>query len=182
VSRTSSDKAWAALPDAQWSALDPLQRRQHTLDAVKRLLLRESQVQPLLLVFEALHWIDSETRALLDELVESLPGARVLLLVNYRPEYRLLGHSHVLHADPTRPLAAGNRHVAQLLNQHIESRGEEVKQHALGQLSQRGLESITGAPIRQHGTRFVLWDQAQQTTPHRIVRERGSSGKENRNP
>jgi hypothetical protein len=82
VSRTSSDKAWAALPDAQWSALDPLQRRQHTLDGVKRLLLRESQVQPLLLVFEALHWIDSETQALLDELVESLPGDRVLLLVN----------------------------------------------------------------------------------------------------
>ena len=37
------------------------------------MLLRESQVQPLLLVFEDLHWIDSETQALLDSLVESLP-------------------------------------------------------------------------------------------------------------
>ena len=54
---------------------------------MKRLLLRESQVQPLLVVFEDLHWIDSETQALLDALVESLPAARVLLLVNYRPEY-----------------------------------------------------------------------------------------------
>ena len=53
----------------------------------KRLLLRESQVQPLLLVFEDLHWIDAETQALLDSLVESLPTARLLLLVNYRPEY-----------------------------------------------------------------------------------------------
>src|SRR4029450_10664407 len=43
--------------DAQWQALDPPQRRQRTLDAVRRLLLRESQVQPLLLVFEDLHWI-----------------------------------------------------------------------------------------------------------------------------
>ncbi len=68
--------------------LDPPQRRQRTLDAVKRLLLRESQVQPLLVVFEDLHWIDSETQALLDALVESLPAARVLLLVNYRPEYQ----------------------------------------------------------------------------------------------
>ena len=43
---------------------------------------------PLLLVFEDLHWIDAETQALLDSLVESLPTARLLLLVNYRPEYQ----------------------------------------------------------------------------------------------
>ncbi len=75
------------IDDATWDALDPPQRRQRTLDAVKRLLLRESQVQPLLVLFEDLHWIDSETQALLDGLIESLPTARVLLLVNYRPEY-----------------------------------------------------------------------------------------------
>ena len=61
--------------DAAWEMLDPEQRRQRTLDAVKRLLLRESQVQPLLLVFQDLHWIDSETQAVLDSLVESLPTA-----------------------------------------------------------------------------------------------------------
>jgi hypothetical protein len=49
--------------------------------------LRESQVRPLLVVFEDLHWIDGETQALLDSLVESLGSARLLLLVNYRPEY-----------------------------------------------------------------------------------------------
>jgi hypothetical protein len=57
------------------------------LGAVKRLLFRESQVQPLLVVFEDLHWIDGDTQALLDSLVESLGSARLLLLVNYRPEY-----------------------------------------------------------------------------------------------
>ena len=74
--------------DAPWQALDPAQRRQRTLDAVKHLLLRESQSQPVLVVFEDLHWIDAETQALLDGLVESLPTARILLLVNYRPEYQ----------------------------------------------------------------------------------------------
>jgi class 3 adenylate cyclase/tetratricopeptide (TPR) repeat protein len=74
--------------EASWQALDPLQRRQQTLDAVKRLLLRESEVQPLIVVFEDLHWIDGETQTLLESLVESLPAARLLLLVNYRPEYR----------------------------------------------------------------------------------------------
>jgi hypothetical protein len=74
--------------DAQGQQLDPNQRRQRTLDSVKRLLLRESHVQPLLVLFEDLHWIDAETQALLDGLVESLPTTRLLLLVNYRPEYR----------------------------------------------------------------------------------------------
>jgi class 3 adenylate cyclase/tetratricopeptide (TPR) repeat protein len=74
--------------DAHWQTLDPAQRRQRTLDAVKNLLLRESQNQPLLVVFEDLHWIDAETQALLDSLVESLPTARLLLLVNYRSEYQ----------------------------------------------------------------------------------------------
>ena len=78
-----------ALPeDSVFVRLDPSQRRQHTLDALKRLLLRESQVQPLVLVFEDLHWTDMETQALLDSLVESLPTAQLLLLVNYRPEYQ----------------------------------------------------------------------------------------------
>ena len=78
-----------ALPDdSSFRQLDPPQRRQRTLAALTRVLLRESQVQPLLLVFEDLHWIDTETQALLDSLVDSLPTARLLLLVNYRPEYR----------------------------------------------------------------------------------------------
>ena len=74
--------------EVDWDTLDPPQRRRRTLDALLRLLLRESQEQPLLLVFEDLHWIDAETQALLDSLIESLPTARILLLVNYRPEYR----------------------------------------------------------------------------------------------
>jgi class 3 adenylate cyclase/tetratricopeptide (TPR) repeat protein len=73
--------------DPTWLALDPPRRRQQTLEAVRRLLLQESRVGPLLLVFEDLHWLDSESQALLDSLAESLPAARILLLVNYRPEY-----------------------------------------------------------------------------------------------
>jgi predicted ATPase len=73
---------------APWNALDPRQRRRRTLDAVRQLLLREARERPLLAIFEDLHWIDGETQALLDSLVESLPAARLLLLVNYRPEYQ----------------------------------------------------------------------------------------------
>jgi class 3 adenylate cyclase/DNA-binding SARP family transcriptional activator len=77
-----------AFEDSHWQALEPRQRRQYMLDGIKRLLIRESQEQPVCLVFENLHWIDSESQALLDSLVDSLPTARILLLVNYRPEYQ----------------------------------------------------------------------------------------------
>jgi len=74
--------------DARWQGLEPRQRRQHTLEAVRHLLLRESQIQPVLLVLEDLHWIDAETQAWLDGLVDGLPAARLLLVVTYRPEYQ----------------------------------------------------------------------------------------------
>ena len=96
--------------DNPFVQLDPPQRRQRTLDALKRVFLRESQEQALLLVFEDLHWIDSETQALLNSLVESLPTARLLLLVNYRPEYQhgWSGKTYYtqLRLDPLPPASA----------------------------------------------------------------------------
>jgi class 3 adenylate cyclase/tetratricopeptide (TPR) repeat protein len=98
------------IDDAAWGALDPPQRRQRILEAVKRLLLRESQVQPLLLLFEDLHWIDSESQALLDGMIESLPTAAVLLLLSYRPEYQHAWGSKTyytqLRIDPLPPESA----------------------------------------------------------------------------
>jgi class 3 adenylate cyclase/tetratricopeptide (TPR) repeat protein len=100
-----------ALPeDSPFRKLDPPQRRQRTLDALKRIFLRESQEQPLLLVFEDLHWIDSETQTLLNSLVESLPTTPILLLVNYRPEYQHSWGSKTyytqLRLDPLPPASA----------------------------------------------------------------------------
>jgi class 3 adenylate cyclase/predicted ATPase len=100
-----------ALPDdSPFVQLDPPQRRQRTFEALKRLLLRESQVQPVLLVLEDLHWIDAETQALLDILVDSLPTSRLLLLVNYRPEYQHTWGSKTyytqLRLDPLPPASA----------------------------------------------------------------------------
>jgi class 3 adenylate cyclase len=68
--------------------MDAQIRQRRTLDAIKRLLLRESLKKPLMVIFEDLHWIDAETQALLNLLADSIATARVLLLVNYRPEYK----------------------------------------------------------------------------------------------
>ena len=68
--------------------MDAQIRRQRTFEGLKQLFLRESLNQPLLLVFEDLHWIDTETQGFLDTLSESVASAKLILLVNYRPEYR----------------------------------------------------------------------------------------------
>jgi class 3 adenylate cyclase/predicted ATPase len=68
--------------------MDPQIRRQRTFEALKKLFLRESLNQPLILIFEDLHWIDNETQGFLDTFSEGVASAKILLLVNYRPEYR----------------------------------------------------------------------------------------------
>jgi len=128
--------------DAQWQALAPPQRRHRTLDAVKRLLLRESRVQSLLLVFEDLHWIDSESQAVLESLIESLPTTRILLLVNYRPEYEhpwtRKTYYTQLRIDPLPPTSA-----------------EELLDSLLG--AERGLQPLKRLLIEQtEGNPFFL--------------------------
>jgi class 3 adenylate cyclase len=74
--------------DDPLAQMDAQIRRRRTHEALKRILLRESLNQPLIIIFEDLHWIDGETQALLNLLAEAIANARILLLVNYRPEYR----------------------------------------------------------------------------------------------
>src|SRR6266498_856020 len=148
--------------DEQWQTLDPPQRRQRTLEAIKRLLLRESQVQPLILVFEDLHWIDSETQAFLDSLSETLPTARLLLLVNYRPEYQHAWGNKTyytqLRIDPLPPESADEL-LAGLLGDHAGLR--PLKQILLN---------------RTEGNPFFLEESVRTLVETKfLVGERGSS-------
>jgi class 3 adenylate cyclase/tetratricopeptide (TPR) repeat protein len=147
--------------DAAWGALDPPQRRQRILGAIKQLLLRESQVQPLLLLFEDLHWIDSESQALLDSLIESLPTARVLLLVSYRPEYQ--------HAWGSKT------YYTQLRIDPLPSQtAEELLTALLGQ--DRTLEPLKRALIeRTEGNPFFLEESVQTLVETEVlVGDRGA--------
>jgi class 3 adenylate cyclase/tetratricopeptide (TPR) repeat protein len=130
-----------ALPeDSPFRALDAGERRRRTLEALRRLLLREARVQPMLLVVEDLHWIDVETQALLDNLVEGLAAAPFLLLVNYRPEYRHdwgnRSYYTQLRLDPLPPEDA-----TQLLD------GLVGADPALAPLKQRLIERTEGNPF-----------------------------------
>jgi predicted ATPase len=73
--------------DDPLAQMDGQVKRRRTLDAIKRILLRESLNQPLMVIFEDLHWIDEETQAFLNLLADSIGTSKILLMVNYRPEY-----------------------------------------------------------------------------------------------
>jgi len=78
-----------ALPeDHPFRSLHPAQRRRYTVDGFSSLLLSERWIQPVLVIFEDLHWADAPTLELLDRIVDGLSGSRLLLLVSYRSEYR----------------------------------------------------------------------------------------------
>jgi hypothetical protein len=76
-----------------------------TLEAIKRIALLESLNQPLMVIFEDRHWIDEQTQELLNLLADSIGTAKVLLLVNYRPEYshQWSSKTYYTHRKPKKP-------------------------------------------------------------------------------
>jgi predicted ATPase len=132
--------------------MDAQMRRRRTHESIKRILLRESLNQPLMVVFEDLHWIDNETESLLNLLVDSISTARILLLVNYRPEYR---HDWVsrtyysqLRLDPL-----GRESAEQMLNSLLDHGAD------LAPLKRFIIERTEGNPFFMEETVQVLLDE-----------------------
>jgi class 3 adenylate cyclase/tetratricopeptide (TPR) repeat protein len=73
--------------DDPLAQMDGQIKKRRTLEAIKHVLLRESLNQPLMVIFEDLHWSDEQTQELLNLVADSIGTAKILLLVNYRPEY-----------------------------------------------------------------------------------------------
>ena len=129
-----------AVDDSAWKEADPARRRKQTFDACRALLLRESQVQPTIVVFEDLQWMDNESLAFVDSLIDSLPTATLLLLLNFRPEFSAIwsAKSYYTHIriDPLAPQGA-----AELLRDRI---GDDA---SLSSLKELLLERTQGNPF-----------------------------------
>jgi class 3 adenylate cyclase/predicted ATPase len=132
-----------AEPTSPLQQMDANLRRRRTLEALKRLFLRESFNRPLILIFEDLQWLDTETQAFLMALSESLATARMLLLVNYRPEYQ---HSwgNKMYYTQLRLDPLGQADTQALLAALLEGKGEA--QHAAS-LQRLILEKTEGNPF-----------------------------------
>jgi class 3 adenylate cyclase/predicted ATPase len=127
-------------PASSLQQMDPGIRRQRTFEAVKRLLLQEPRNQPVLLLFEDLHWLDNETQAFLGALGESLATSKVLLLANYRPEYRH-GWSGKTYFTELRLDPLENESAEELLSAIL---GDEAELEALKRLI---LDKSEGTPF-----------------------------------
>ncbi len=127
-------------------------RKRRTLEAIKRILLRESLNQPLMVIFEDLHWIDEQTQELLNLLADSIGTAKILLLVNYRPEYSHQWNSKTyytqLRLDPL-----GRESADEMLSALIGSGAE------MAPLKQVIIEKTEGNPFFMEETVQVLLDE-----------------------
>src|SRR5229473_3211229 len=132
--------------------MDAQVRQRRTLDAIKRILLRDSLNQPLIIVFEDLHWVDAQTQALLDMLAEAIANARVLMLVNYRPEYRH-GWGNKTYYAQLRLDPLGQESAEELLGALL---GDDA---ALQPLRRLIIEKTHGNPFFMEETVQVLLDE-----------------------
>ena len=147
---------------ASLAQLDPQLRRRRTFEAITRLLLRESLNQPVLLLVEDLHWLDSETQAWLQLFSERVAPARLLLLVNYRPEFQHPWGSKTsytqLRLDPLGPEEAYELLTALL--------GNSVSLQPLKQLI---LAKTEGNP-------FFMEEMVQTLADQRVLRRNPAGG------
>ncbi len=142
--------------------MDPRIKRQRTLEGIRQIILAESLRQPVVMVFEDLHWIDEQTQALLDLLAGSIDGARVLLLVTYRPEYRhdWDGKSHYLE-HRLEPLSGDS--AEKLLSALV---GDAVELHPLKSLI---IERTNGNPFFIEETIHALFEEGALVRNGRIT-------------
>lgn len=138
--------------------MDPHIRQQRTFDTIKRLLVRESLTQPVVLIFEDLQWLDEGTQAFLDTLSESLATAPLLLLVNYRPEYRHEWGSKTYYSQ-LRLDALGLEDAKELLAALLDEANWPVTAASLEPLKQLILEKTEGTPFFMEEMVRALFDQ-----------------------
>jgi class 3 adenylate cyclase/tetratricopeptide (TPR) repeat protein len=72
----------------RWRALDPAERQHRMVEAIRRLLMRESLSRPVLMAVEDLQAIDADTQSLLGRLIAERPAAPIVFLVSHRPEFQ----------------------------------------------------------------------------------------------
>ncbi|HVA79463.1 MAG TPA: adenylate/guanylate cyclase domain-containing protein [Candidatus Binataceae bacterium] len=160
--------------DDPLAQMDAQIKKRRTLEAIKRILLRESLNQPLMVIFEDLHWIDEETQAFLNLLADSIGTAKILLLVNYRPEYSHQWNSKTyytqLRLDPLGKESAEEMLSALLFQSPLppgEGQGEGADISALKRLI---IEKAEGNPFFMEETVQVLLDEGV------LVREESRAG------
>jgi predicted ATPase len=148
-------------------------RKRRTLEAIKRIVLAESLHQPLIVIFEDLHWIDDQTQEFLNLLADSIGTAKILLLMNYRPEYSHTWsnrtHYEQIRLDPLGResaeemldtlLAAPTSSVPLAYSVSGEGKGAVAEGAELGALKRLIIEKTGGTPFFMEEIVQALFEQ-----------------------
>jgi class 3 adenylate cyclase/predicted ATPase len=121
-----------SVPEGYYPSLNlsPQQRRQQTAEALTAWLIEEAERQPVLVVYEDLHWADPSSLELLSLLINEVTAARMLMLLTFRSEFRpsWTPHSQITHLTLTRFTSAEvERMIAELMHGKILP-GEVIRQ------------------------------------------------------
>jgi class 3 adenylate cyclase/tetratricopeptide (TPR) repeat protein len=81
--------------------ISPEGKKDKVIEALKKIVLRGSEIRPLIIVYEDLHWIDKSSEESLRILLESISGARIFLIFTYRPEYVCAWSGRSYHSQVT---------------------------------------------------------------------------------
>jgi class 3 adenylate cyclase len=121
-------------------SLSPEGKKDQIIEAVKRITLKGSEIRPLVLSYEDLHWIDKSSEDLLKQILESIPGARILMIFTYRPEFVHTWGSKSYHSQVTLNRLSNRESLAMITNLLGT---EEIA----GQLEDMMLEKTEGIPF-----------------------------------
>ncbi|HEX3860191.1 MAG TPA: adenylate/guanylate cyclase domain-containing protein [Stellaceae bacterium] len=96
--------------------LPPQRKKELTFEAMLRQLEALSRQNPVLIVFEDLHWVDPSTRELIDRIIALIEHLPILLIATFRPEFQApwVGQPHVMILALAR---LGRRHGTALVKQ-----------------------------------------------------------------
>ena len=120
--------------------MSPEMRKDKIIGALRRIVLSGSDIRPLIMAFEDLHWMDKSSEDHLKDLLESIPGARVLLIFTYRPEFVHTWGAKSYHSQINLNRLS-NRESLNMVNSLLET--EEIDQDLKALI----LEKTEGVPF-----------------------------------
>jgi class 3 adenylate cyclase/tetratricopeptide (TPR) repeat protein len=110
--------------------LSPEGKKDRMMEAVKRISLKGSEIRPLVMAIEDLHWADRSSEEALKYMLDSIPGARILLIFTYRPEFVHTWGSRSYHSQVTLNRLSNRESLAMLTyllgTEEIETQLQEL--------------------------------------------------------
>ncbi|MDP6085627.1 MAG: hypothetical protein QGF68_06210 [Nitrospinota bacterium] len=139
--------------------VSPEERRQHSFDGLKAMLIGESLQKPVVVILEDIHWIDHTSEQFLLYLSSSAPKNRIMILALHRPEY-------------WPPWGKSSHHLRIPVDPFSPAEGEEILQRALGVqgVAQEVKELVQS---KSEGNPFFLEELIRELLEARWIRVEG---------